>query len=260
MWRLVTFALKDKCAVCRDTTSILPVYRYCKYWLVNGVLVRIGTALRAERSRVRIPAETSDFFFFFSKLSRPTLRPAQPPIQFVSGCSPGGKTSGSWCWPLTSLWRRGLERVELYFCLRYMPSWRAQGQILVGRLGMRGLESAKWFGSSANKSTATRCRNQELRKRFSINSHEIHYKFSYFLCRVTHSYDTRVIHQSEGRYRSWRGMRWRSWLRHCPTSRKVAGSVPDGVIGIFHWHNLSGRTMALESTQPLTEMSTRNIS
>jgi len=30
--------------------------------------------------------------------------------------------------------------------------------------------------------------------------------------------------------------------------------------GIFHWHNSSGRTMALGSTQPLTEMSTRNIS
>jgi hypothetical protein len=28
----------------------------------------------------------------------------------------------------------------------------------------------------------------------------------------------------------------------------------------FHWHNPSGRTMALGSTQPLTEMSTRNIS
>ena len=37
----------------------------------------------------------------------------------------------------------------------------------------------------------------------------------------------------------------RSWLRHCATSRKVAGSIPDGVIGIFHWHNPSGRTMAL---------------
>jgi hypothetical protein len=24
------------------------------------------------------------------------------------------------------------------------------------------------------------------------------------------------------------------WLRHCPTNRKVAGSIPDGVIGIFH--------------------------
>ena len=48
-----------------------------------------------------------------------------------------------------------------------------------------------------------------------------------------------------------------SWY---PTSRKVAGSIPDGVIGIFHWRNPSGHTMALGSTQPLTEMSTRNIS
>jgi len=52
----------------------------------------------------------------------------------------------------------------------------------------------------------------------------------------------------------------RSWLRHCATGRKVEGSIPDGVIGIFHLHNPSGRTMALGLTQPLTEMSTRNIS
>jgi hypothetical protein len=31
-----------------------------------------------------------------------------------------------------------------------------------------------------------------------------------------------------------RGTRWRSCLRHCATSLKVAGSVPDGVIGIYH--------------------------
>jgi hypothetical protein len=24
------------------------------------------------------------------------------------------------------------------------------------------------------------------------------------------------------------------WLRHCATNRKVADSIPDGVIGIFH--------------------------
>jgi hypothetical protein len=54
--------------------------------------------------------------------------------------------------------------------------------------------------------------------------------------------------------------RWRSWLRHCATSRKVAGSIPDCVTGIFHWHNTSGRSMALGLTQPLTEMSTRNNS
>jgi hypothetical protein len=37
------------------------------------------------------------------------------------------------------------------------------------------------------------------------------------------------------------GTRWRSWLRHFATSRKVASSIPDGVIEI-------------------TKMSTRNIS
>ena len=30
------------------------------------------------------------------------------------------------------------------------------------------------------------------------------------------------------------GTRWCSWLRHYATSRKVAGSIPDGIIGIFH--------------------------
>jgi len=44
------------------------------------------------------------------------------------------------------------------------------------------------------------------------------------------------------------------WLRYCATNRKVAGSIPDGIIGIFHRHNPSGRTIALGSTQPLTEM------
>ena len=38
------------------------------------------------------------------------------------------------------------------------------------------------------------------------------------------------------------------------------GSIPDGVIGIFHGRIPSGRTVALESTQPPTEMSTRRIS
>jgi hypothetical protein len=55
-------------------------------------------------------------------------------------------------------------------------------------------------------------------------------------------------------------VRWRTWLRHCATNRKVTGSIPDGFIGISHWHNPVGRTMALGSTQPLTEMSIRSIS
>jgi hypothetical protein len=35
--------------------------------------------------------------------------------------------------------------------------------------------------------------------------------------------------------------------------------IPEGVIGLFNLPNPSSRTMALGSTQPLTEMSTRNL-
>jgi len=34
----------------------------------------------------------------------------------------------------------------------------------------------------------------------------------------------------------------RSWLRHCATSRKVAGSILHGVNGIFYGHNPSDRS------------------
>jgi hypothetical protein len=43
-------------------------------------------------------------------------------------------------------------------------------------------------------------------------------------------------------------------------ARRSRVLIPDGVIRIFHWHNASGRTMALGLTQPLIEMSTSNIS
>jgi hypothetical protein len=49
-----------------------------------------------------------------------------------------------------------------------------------------------------------------------------------------------------------------AWLRHYTTSREVAGSIPD-VIGFSNLSNPSSRTMALGSTQPPTEMSTRNL-
>ena len=53
---------------------------------------------------------------------------------------------------------------------------------------------------------------------------------------------------------------WHIWLRHCATYWKVAGLVHNYFILIFHVHNISGRTLALGLTQPLTEMSSRNIS
>jgi hypothetical protein len=47
---------------------------------------------------------------------------------------------------------------------------------------------------------------------------------------------------------------------HCATSRKVVGSIPVAGTGIFQLLNPSGRIVALGSTQPLTETSTRNPS
>jgi hypothetical protein len=52
---------------------------------------------------------------------------------------------------------------------------------------------------------------------------------------------------------------WCSWWRHYATNRKVVISIPDEVTGIFNLGDHSGCTMALGSTQPLTEISTRNL-
>jgi hypothetical protein len=48
-------------------------------------------------------------------------------------------------------------------------------------------------------------------------------------------------------------------LRHYATSRKVAGLIPDEVTGFFNSPNPYSRTVAVGSTQPLTEMRTRNL-
>ena len=63
-------------------------------------------------------------------------------------------------------------------------------------------------------------------------------------------------------------MRLQIWVKrllisstcHCARSWKIAGSIPVVFTGIFHWHIPSGCTMVLWPTQPLTEMSTSNIS
>jgi hypothetical protein len=47
-------------------------------------------------------------------------------------------------------------------------------------------------------------------------------------------------------------------LRHYAIRRKVTGSNPDGV-DFFNLPYPISSTMALGSTQPLTEMSTRNL-
>jgi hypothetical protein len=78
-----------------------------------------------------------------------------------------------------------------------------------------------------------------------------------FTVRTTHS----GVYASLGDVNSsrCRGTRYCNWLRHCATSRKVVGSTADEVIALWNLPDPSSRTMALGSTQPLTDMSTRNL-
>jgi hypothetical protein len=73
-------------------------------------------------------------------------------------------------------------------------------------------------------------------------------------------WETMIYHRTSETYNSNVGARGSvvGWGR--TTSRKVAGSDPDEVIGFFNWPNPSRCTMAPGSTQPLTELSTRNLS
>jgi hypothetical protein len=52
---------------------------------------------------------------------------------------------------------------------------------------------------------------------------------------------------------------WCIWLDTLLQARRSQVWFPMGVIGIFHWLNPSDHIMALELTQPLTEISTRDI-
>jgi hypothetical protein len=48
-------------------------------------------------------------------------------------------------------------------------------------------------------------------------------------------------------------------IEHYAINRKVAGLIPDEVIGFFNCPNPSTRNMALGWTQPLTEVNSRNL-
>jgi len=58
--------------------------------------------------------------------------------------------------------------------------------------------------------------------------------FSWSLTKGGYHVNITSPHHIRGHTIDLRGPRWRSWFRHCATSRKVAGSIADGVIGILH--------------------------
>jgi hypothetical protein len=63
-------------------------------------------------------------------VSRPALRPTQPPIQWVPEVlSQGQSAAGAWCWPLTPIYCRGKEWVGTIFPLPFVALVAAAGQV-----------------------------------------------------------------------------------------------------------------------------------
>ena len=56
------------------------------------------------------------------------------------------------------------------------------------------------------------------------------------------------------------GISWCSWLKHCATSWKVVGLIPNGVFGIFHWANFAAAQQPWVWLGPLTEMHNKGVS
>ena len=173
-------------------------------------------------------------------------------IRSISGSHPIAKFG----WNLVSVWRKNTMILDPQW-------WPTQACVCDGAEYKLGLTSTA--DVSANKHYGHR---DEDRKRVlaeygqnkaDLNQMSQSYKYSRstILCQ-DYSHKVLVILHHYMVRKS--GIAVEQWLRCCATNRKVAGSIPDGLIGIFHWHNPSDRTIALGSTQPLTEMSTRRIS
>jgi hypothetical protein len=79
--------------------------------------VGVVTRLQAERLEIRIPPGARNCPFT-PKTSRLALRPTQPEF---GGILSWGKSDGAWRWPLTSMWCRDYQWVQLCLCLHYIP-------------------------------------------------------------------------------------------------------------------------------------------
>ena len=180
-----------------------------------------------------------------------TSYPTSPNVQTCSEAHPtsyqqvqyqrpllGGKAVRVRSWPLFAIECRVYwEWVELHLSCRYTPSWRETGTTFPFPFTLLHTCNITWVYLAKGSITFFVTNGQHDERYFG---------------------DIVLINWFTT-YTEW-GTTVAQWLGCCATYRKVAGSILAGVIGIFHWHNPSDSTMALGSTQSLTEMSTRSIS
>ena len=68
------------------------------------------------------PGIESQWWLDFLHSSTPALGPTQPPVRWVPGLFPWGKSAGECCWPPTPIWCEVHERVKLYLFSPSGPS------------------------------------------------------------------------------------------------------------------------------------------
>jgi len=96
----------------------------CMYWSGWDISVGIATCDGLDGPEIE-----SRWGRDILHLSRPALRPTQPPIRWVPGLS-WGKVAGAWRWPSTPSSAKVKERVELYLYSPSGPSWPVWGWLL----------------------------------------------------------------------------------------------------------------------------------
>jgi hypothetical protein len=115
-----------KCGVC--ITAPRPNF-WKKMRRLTWKLRRKAIGNAASSGNVSLHILAGAGIFLFATASRSALGPTQTPIQ----CAPGSLSLGVRGWPLTSIWRRGQECVELYLHSPYVfMAWcsvKAQGQL-----------------------------------------------------------------------------------------------------------------------------------
>jgi hypothetical protein len=78
-------------------SSLLRYSQFTNVW--NMDMGRDTIVIKATRYGLESPAIKSRWGRFFLRLSKPALWPTHPPLQWVPGLFPGGKTAGVCRWP-----------------------------------------------------------------------------------------------------------------------------------------------------------------
>jgi hypothetical protein len=109
-----------------------------------GIAQRYIAGLRAVWSGVRVPAECGNFSLHHRVQTCSGVHPASYPVG-TRGSFPGNKSAEAWSWPLTFIYYRDQECVELYLQSPNTPSRRGAQQVRlltkrkVSLSGMKGM-------------------------------------------------------------------------------------------------------------------------